>query len=324
MTHGRRALLGAPFASLAWPRVLRAQAAYPGTRPVTLVIPYAPGGIPDVFGNAINQGLAERLGGTFVMDHKPGASTTLGARQVARARPDGYTLLFAGLGTYTLTPLVLRNAGYDPLVDFTPIGMTGSALYLFVAHPRWESLGAIVAAARRRPGEIAYASWGVGSSAHLGTLDLAGRTGIEMTHVPYNGTAAALTDISTGRVDFMISTLAPARPHLEGNRLRAIGVCTPRRYRLLPEVPTVAEQGFDGYAVNNWTAVMAPAGLAPDIAGTLEGALAQTFANPALLARLEPMGITETPTGAAALREALPREIALNRQLVARAGITPE
>lgn len=321
---GRRALLGAPLASLLLPRVARAQSAYPGSRPVSVVIPYAPGGIPDVFGNAINQGLAERTGGNFIMDHKPGASTTLGARQVARARPDGYTLLFAGLGTYTLTPLVLRNAGYDPLTDFTPIGMTGSALYLFVAHPRWENLAAILAAARRRPGEITYASWGVGSSAHLGTVDLARRANVEMTHVPYNGTAAALTDISTGRVDFMISTLAPARPHLEGNRLRAIGVCTPRRFRLLPEVPTVAEQGHEGYSVDNWTALVGPAGLPAEIAGVLEAAVAATFANAALLARLEPMGITETPTGARALREAMPREMALNRELIARAGITPE
>jgi len=324
LTIGRRALLGAPLAGLALPHGAGAQAAFPGTRPVSLVIPYAPGGIPDVFGNAINQGLSERLGGTFVMDHKPGASTTLGARQVARARPDGYTLLFAGLGTFTLTPLVLRNAGYDSLTDFTPIGMTGSALYLFVAHPRWESLAAIIDAARRRPGEITYASWGVGSSAHLGTVDLARRARVEMTHVPYNGTAAALTDISTGRVDFMISTLAPARPHLDGNRLRAIGVCTPRRYRLLPDVPTVAEQGHDGYTVNNWTALVGPAGLPAEIAAALERALAETFSNPALLARLEPLGITETPTGAQALREAMPRELALNRELIARAGITPE
>ncbi|HYF07019.1 MAG TPA: tripartite tricarboxylate transporter substrate binding protein [Acetobacteraceae bacterium] len=320
ISASRRAVL---IVCLAAPRVARSQGSFPGSRPVSLVIPYAPGGIPDVFGSAINQGFAERLGGTFVMDHRPGASTTLGARQVARARPDGYTLLFGGIGTFTLTPLVLRNAGYDPLTDFTPIGMSGSALYLFVANPRWMSLEAILRAARQQPNGISYASWGVGSSAHLGTVDLAQRARVEMVHVPYNGTAAALTDIAAGRVDFMISTLAPARPHLDGGRIRAIGVCTARRFRMLPNVPTVGEQGFTDYTLDNWTAVVGPAGLRDDIAGALEAALAETFASEALLARLEPLGITGAPTGARALREQIPRDLAQHRELVQRAGITP-
>lgn len=317
----RRVLLGA---ALAAPGLARGQPAYPGARSVSLVIPYAAGGIPDVFGNAIIQGLADRLGGTFVLDHKPGASTTLGTRLVARARPDGATLVFAGNGTFSITPFVLRNAGYDPARDFTWLGMTGRALYLFVAHPRWESLAALLAAARQRPGQVSYATWGVGSSAHLGTFDLARRAGVELIHVPYNGTAAALTDVSTGRVDFMLSTLAPAKPHLEAGRVRALGVATPDRFRLLPEVPTVAEQGHPGFEVPNWTAVAAPTGLPTEIAAPLEAALAATFSDAALLARLEPLGITATPTGAAALQTVVLRDLAANRDLVARAGIVPE
>ncbi|MBK1662804.1 Bug family tripartite tricarboxylate transporter substrate binding protein, partial [Paracraurococcus ruber] len=251
-------------------------------------------------------------------------STTLGTRQVARARPDGYTLLFAGNGTFSITPFVLRDAGYDPAKDFTWLGMTGSALYLFVAQPRWESLDALLDAARRRPGEVSYASWGVGSSAHLGTFDLARRAGVDLVHVPYNGTAAALTDIASGRVDFMLSTLAPARPHMEAGRLRPLGVASPARYRLLPEVPTVAEQGFSGYEVPNWTAVAGPAGLPPAVAAALEGALAATFADEQLLARLEPLGITPTPTGAPALVEAVTRDLGINADLIRRAGIRPE
>ena len=317
----RRALLGA---ALAAPGLARAQLAYPGGRSVSLVIPYAAGGIPDVFGNAIIQGLTERLGGTFMLDHKPGASTTLGTRLVARAMPDGKTLVFAGSGTFSITPFVLRNAGYDPARDFTWLGMTGSALYLFVAHPRWASLSALLEAAKRRPGEISYATWGVGSSAHLGTFDLARRAGVELIHVPYNGTAAALTDVSTGRVDVMLSTLAPARPHMEAGRVRALGVATPGRFRLLPEVPTVAEQGHPGFEVPNWTAVAAPAGLPAEVAASLESALTATFADAALLARLEPLGITATATGAEALRTVVARDLAANRDLVQRAGIVPE
>jgi tripartite-type tricarboxylate transporter receptor subunit TctC len=320
----RRGLLAAGLAPLLAPRLARAQGAFPGNRPVSLVIPYAAGGIPDVFGNAINQGLQERLGGTFVMDHKPGASTTLGTRLAARARPDGHTLVFAGNATFTITPFVLRSAGYDPAKDFTWLGMTGIAVYLFVAHPRWESLEQLLAAAKRRPNEISYATWGVGSSAHLGTFDLARRAGVEMIHVPYNGTAAALVDVSSGRVDFMLSTLAPARPHMEANRVRALGIATARRFRPLPDLPTVAEQGFPGYVVPNWTGVAAPAGLPDAIAGQLEAALAQTFSDEALLRRLEPLGVTASPTGARAMREQVARDLAENADLVRRAGITVE
>jgi tripartite-type tricarboxylate transporter receptor subunit TctC len=319
---GGRGLAAAGLALAARPA--RAQSGYPGRQPVSLVIPYAAGGIPDVFGHAITQGLTERLGGTFVMDHKPGASTTLGTRLAARARPDGYTLLFAAIGTFTITPFVLRNVGYDSVADFTHLGMTGSALYVYVANPRWQSLEALVAAARRAPGTITYGSWGVGSSAHLATVDLSRRAGIEMVHVPYNGTAQALTDIAAGRVDFMLSTLAPATPHLDGGRVRALGVATPARFRLLPDVPTVAEQGFPDFVVSNWTSCSAPAGLPRGIAAPLEEALAASFSDPRLLARLEPLGITATPTGAAVMREQLQRDLALNRELVQRAGIVPE
>jgi tripartite-type tricarboxylate transporter receptor subunit TctC len=324
ITTSRRALLVAGLAPIIAPRIARGQAAYPGGRPVSLVIPYAAGGIPDVFGNAITQGLQERLGGTFVMDHKPGASTTLGTRQVARARPDGTMLVFAGNATFTITPFVLRSAGYDPAKDFTWLGLTGIAVYLFVAHPRWESLEQLLAAARNRPNEITYATWGVGSSAHLGTFDLARRAGVEMTHVPYNGTAAALIDVSGGRVDFMLSTLAPAKPHMEAGRVRALGIATAQRFRQLPDLPTIAEQGFADYLVPNWTGVAAPAGLPDSIAGPLDAALAATFSDERLLARLEPLGITASPIGARAMREQVARDLAANVELVRRAGITPE
>lgn len=321
---GRRAVLGAGGAGLLLPGRAGGQGAYPGQRPVSLIIPYAAGGIPDVFGNVIIQGLAERLGGTFVLDHKPGASTTLGTRLAARARPDGYTLVFAGNGTFSITPFVLRDAGYDPAKDFTWLGMTGSAMYLFVAHPRWRDLAALLTAARNAPGTISYATWGVGSSAHLGTFDLARRAGVDLVHVPYNGTAAALTDISAGRVDVMLSTLAPAKPLMDAGRVRALGVAMPGRYRLLAEVPTVAEQGYPGFEVPNWTAVAAPAGLPPEIAAPLEAALAAIFADERVLARLEPFGITAAPTGAQAVRDAMARDLAANRDLVQRAGISPE
>jgi tripartite-type tricarboxylate transporter receptor subunit TctC len=145
-----------------------------------------------------------------------------------------------------------------------------------------------------------------------------------LLHVPYNGTAAALTDVSASRVDFMLSTLAPAKPHLEASRVRALGIASPLRYRLLPDVPTVAEQGYPGYEVPNWTAVAGPAGLPVPVAAALEGALAATFADEQLMARLEPLGITPAPTGEQALRETVARDLAASRELARCAGIMPE
>src|SRR5919199_6657254 len=168
---GRRALLAAG-ATLAAPRLAGAQSSWPAGQTVAVVVPYAPGGASDVVGRLVTQGLQERLGGTFVMDHKPGASTSLAARHVARARPDGTTLLLGTIATFTLTPLAFRNPGYDPIADFAHVTMVCETLSLLVSHPRWSSLAELIAAAKQRPGALSFATWGVGTTAHLPMLDL--------------------------------------------------------------------------------------------------------------------------------------------------------
>jgi tripartite-type tricarboxylate transporter receptor subunit TctC len=224
----RRSLAAAGLALL--PAAARTQPAYPGRQPISLVIPYPPGGIPDVFSQAITTGLQQLLGGTFVSDHRPGGSTTIAARYTARAKPDGTTLMLSSIGSMVLGPLTIRGAGFDPLTDFTHLGMVGGALFFFVANPRWESLDAIVMAAKAKPATITYASWGIGSAAHLAGVELERRTGTQMVHVPYPGAAPSLTDVSQGRVDFSLTALTPAKPHLEGGRLRALGMATPTRF----------------------------------------------------------------------------------------------
>lgn len=298
-----------------------AQESWPGARPVRLVLPFAPGGIPTVIGTLVVQGLKDRLGGAFITENKPGASATLGTRQVALAPPDGHTLLFTGTTVLSLTPFVVGDVGYDPLTSFTHLGMTGNAVMIYVANPRWTRLDEVFAAARRRPGELTYASWGIGSPAHVHTHDLLSRAGVEMTHVPYQGTAPALTDVAGGRIDIFLSTFPAAIPLVEAGKVRALGMATAERWRSIPAVPTVAEQGFPGYALSNWTGVSAPAGLPADIAERIEAALTAMFSDPAVLARLEPLGISATPTGARAMREQLARDVATNRNIVARAGI---
>jgi len=324
---GRRMLLaGAALGGglLAAPRILRAQPAWPGSQPVAVVIPYAPGGASDVVGQLVTQGLQERLGGTFVMDHRPGASTSLAARAVARARPDGNTLLLGTIATFTLTPLALRNAGYDPLADFAHVTMVCQTLSLLVGHPRWNSLPELIAAAKARPGELSYATWGVGTTAHLPMLDLMGRAGFDMLHVPYNGAPPALTDTIAGRTDCMFALLAACRGHLEGGRLRGLAVPTENRPEQLPDVPTFGELGFPDFIYTGWYGVQAPPGTPEPIQARILEAMTATFADPRVRAFMATQGLAPAPMGREAILQRIGRELPLHRSLMRRAGLNPE
>ena len=211
----RRAIVGAAAAALALPSPARAQGkgpdGWPQGRSVSLVIPFTPGGGTDVVARILQEGFTETFGGNFVMEHKPGATTTVGARHVARSRPDGMTLLVGSNSAFALAPFAYKNLGYDPLVDFTHISLLYASAYLLVAHPRWGSFQQVIEAAKREPGKLSYGTWGVGSTAHLLMLEMNERTGTRMLHVPFGGPAPALTEILAGRVDMMFTTFAPAR-----------------------------------------------------------------------------------------------------------------
>ncbi|WP_431269022.1 Bug family tripartite tricarboxylate transporter substrate binding protein [Dankookia sp. P2] len=222
----RRAVLGG-FGLLAAPTIAAAQGrgpeGWPHGRNVSLVVPFTPGGGTDVVARILQEGFAETFGGSFVMEHKPGASTTVGARFVARARPDGGTLLVGSNSALSQAPFAYRNLGYDPLADFTLISLLYASAYLLVANQRWSSFAQVIEAAKRQPGKLSYGTWGVGSTAHMLMLDLCERTGVEMLHVPFGGPAPALTEILAGRVDLMFTTFAPARGHVLEGRLNALG-----------------------------------------------------------------------------------------------------
>lgn len=323
---GRRALLaGAGAGLLAAPpcRPALAQAAWPGGQTVAVVIPYAPGGASDVVGRLVTQGLQERLGGTFVMDHKPGASTSLAARQVARARPDGHTLLLGTIATFTLTPLAFRNPGYDPLADFAHVTMVCETLSLLVANPRWKSLPELIAAAKAKPGALSFATWGVGTTAHLPMLDLMGRAGIDMLHVPYNGSPPAMTDTIAGRTDCMFALLAACKGHLEGGRLRGLAVPTATRPVPLPDVPTFGEQGFDDFIYTGWYGVQAPPGTPEPIQARILEALSAHFADPKVREFMATQGLAPATMGREAVLARIRRELALHKTLMQRAGLEP-
>jgi tripartite-type tricarboxylate transporter receptor subunit TctC len=262
---GRRALLAAAALTppLAAPRPARAQGGagpWPGGQTVSVIIPYAPGGASDVVGRLLTMGLQERLGGAFVMEHRPGASTGLAARHVARAKPDGQTLLLGTIATFTLTPLAFRAPGYDPVSDFAHVTMLCETLSLLVAPPRWNGLGELLAAAKQRPGALSYASWGVGTTAHLPMVDLCGRAGVEMLHVPYNGAPPALTDTIAGRTDCMFALLAACKPHLEAGRLRGLGGAHRRPPRRARRRAHLRRAGLPDFVYTGWYSLQAPPG----------------------------------------------------------------
>lgn len=315
MPFARRALLASPI--LAAPAL--AQSAT-----TAVLVPYAPGGASDVVGRILIEGLTQRLGGNFVMDHRPGASTTIAARQVARAAPDGRTLLLGTIVTFTMAPLALRNPGYDPVTDFSQLSALCDTQSVLVAHPRWDSLAQLLEGARARPGQLSYATWGVGTTAHLPMVDLTSRAGVEMIHVPYNGAPPALTDTIAGRTDCMIALVAAARGHIESGRVKVLGAATPERIGALPALPTIAEQGFPGFGGVAWYSLQGPPGLPEPVKARLTQAAIETFGDARTLAFMAGQGLGPTPMGEAALIARIRRELELHRGLMQKAGITPE
>ncbi len=320
MTIQRRAMLLTPLAAPAFAQ------AWPAGQQVSLIIPYSPGGASDVVGRIVQGGL-QKLGGTVIMEHRPGATTTLAARHVRGARPDGNTLLLGTIATFSLAPNFFRQAGYHPLDDFAQIGQVTETLSVLVAHPRWQSLGQLMDAARARPGQLSYASWGVGSTAHLPMLELLNRAGADMLHVPYNGAPPALTDTIAGRTDCMFALLAAVRGHLEAGRLRPLGIVNGARTEALPGVPSIAEQGFPGFRHAGWYSLQAPLGTPAPVIERIRVAMRETLAEPETIRLMQQNGLTPTPEdqqGEAPLRERITRELVQFRELMTRAGLQPE
>ena len=321
----RRALLGA---ALLAPAVARAQGrgpdGWPNGRSVSLVLPFTPGGGTDVVARVLIDGFTESFGGNFVMEHRPGATTTVGARHVARAKPDGLTLFLGSNSAFAQAPYAYRNLGYDPLADFTHISLLFASAYLLVANPKWQSFQQMIEAAKRAPGTLSYGTWGVGSTAHLLMLDMNARTGTEMLHVPFGGPAPALTEILAGRVDMMFTTFAPARGHVLDGRLRALGTPHEARLTAVPTVPTMIELGLPEFLVSAWWCLAGPAGLPPPLTAALDQAVRSAVVRPAAQKPIEDFGLLPLPLGPEAFVARTRKDLALNADLMRRAGIVPE
>jgi tripartite-type tricarboxylate transporter receptor subunit TctC len=284
------AVAGAPAA---------AQDVYP-TRPVKIMIAFPVGGLLDVISRIVGEKLAGLLGQQFVIEARPGAGGTLATAAVARAEPDGYTLMMIN-DNHAINPSVFKSIPYDSLKDFAPIGFVGSAPLVFTVNAKLSphSVKDLVALAREKPGSLTYGSVGVGSASHLAGEMFTAAAGITMQHVPYRGGAPALNDLVAGHLNTMMLSAVVALPHIAAGALRPIAVAASARLPVLPDVPTLAEAGYSLEAAY-WFGLVAPAGTPAPVVGKLEKALAEVLAMPDVNKRLTDMGAVVQPLGAEA------------------------
>ena len=262
--------------------------------PVTIVVPWAPGGVTDLVARAIGQPLAQSLGQSVVVDNKPGAGGNIGTTQAVRAKADGQTLILVTSTTQAINPHLYSKLAFDPAKDFTPVVYIGSVPNILVVSAKspLKSLDDVLNQARQKPGSISYASGGNGSSQHVAGALLESVAKIEMLHVPYKGAAPALADVIAGQVDLILDTASIS--HIRAGTVRPIAVASDQRIAALPDVPTFAELGLSGMKASAWYGVMGPAGLPPDVITRLNTEINRILKEPDIVKRLQDMGMQIT------------------------------
>lgn len=289
----RRALgaLAATTATATLPATVRAQA-WP-SKPIRLIVGFAPGGGTDIIARAMAQRLSELLGAQIVVENRAGAAGTIGADMVAKAAPDGYTLLMGHSNPNAIAPFVLGKVPYDPANDFSTIQYIGFVPNILVVHPsvNARTVDELIALVRSKPGTMTYASSGIGSSQHLAGALFSKITGTQLTHIPYKGSGQAITDLLAGQVNMNFDTMPPVLPHIMSGKLRALAISTSTRMPQLPDVPTFNEVGIRGFDVTNWYSLMGPKGLPREMVLKLVDAMKKTMEDPSVKGKLEPQGV---------------------------------
>jgi tripartite-type tricarboxylate transporter receptor subunit TctC len=263
------------------PALHAAVATYP-SKPIRLIVPFAPGGGNDTVARTVAQRLSSALGQPVVVDNRPGAGGVLGAELAAKAPADGYTLFLGGVGSHAINPNLQRNMPYDPLRDFAPVSLIAAAPLIIVVHPSLpvKSVPDLIALAKSKPGALNYASNGNGSSSHLAAAMFESMTGTRMVHVPYKGLSPALQDLVTGQVQLMFSSVVGILPQVNAGKLRAIAVTSTNRLPLVPDLPTVAESGVPQYQSSSWYGILAPAGTPRDVVERLNSEIVRAVRDP--------------------------------------------
>ncbi|MBI3068959.1 MAG: tripartite tricarboxylate transporter substrate binding protein [Betaproteobacteria bacterium] len=298
---------------------------YP-VRPVRIVVPFAAGGNVDLVARAVSQRLSESLGQQVIVDNRAGASGLVGTHLVAKAAPDGYTLL-AMANTFAVVPSILSTAGYDPLKDFAGVTQTCLVPQVLVVNPALpvRSVKELVALAKARPGQLSYASAGTGGTGHMAAELFNSHAGLKMLHVPYKGNAQAIVDVISGQVTMMFDQVSTSAPHIKAGKLRALAVTSLKRSPLFPDLPTVDEAGVRGYEDITFNGLVAPAGTPRDILVRLNAEVAKAVAVPELRRRFIQMGVELTASASPeAFTEYVRAEFVKKAKLAREAGIKLE
>lgn len=295
--------------------------AYP-TKPMRLVVPYPPGGPTDFVGRAISARLTELLGQQIVVDNRPGAGTIIGSELIARAAPDGYNLLFGTGGGTFLAPLILPKVPYDPQKDFAPVAMLVISPQVLVVHPGVgaNSVKELIAVAKAKPGQLNFSSVGTGTSPHLGGELFKSLAGVDMVHVPYKGTAPAMTDLIAGRVQLAWSSIPTVLTHVQAGRLKMLGIGGTRRSPALPDIPTIADT-LPGFELVTWYAIFAPTGTPAAIISRLNAETAKVLRDADLVKRFSEQGLEPTVMTPAELKRYTENDVNRWARLIKAANI---
>ncbi len=302
-----------------------AAAGYP-KKAVRVIVPAAPGGGADIVARLIGQQLGKSLGQSFLADNRPGAANIVGTEIVAKAQPDGYTLIVNTAGPMSINPLIYAKLPYDAVKDFAPITNVADTALVLVVNPAVpaKSVADLITLAKTKPGQLAFASWGRGSANHLGTELFMMMSQVKLLHVPYKGSGAAMPDVLSGNVQMIFDTIASAVPQIRAGRLRPLGVSSPKRSPAIPAVPTISESGLNGYEAGSWFGFLAPARTPPEIVTKLHGEIIKAMKLPEVQERLATLGLDPVGNTPAQFGEQIRSDLAKWGKVVQAAGIQPE
>lgn len=317
----KKALLATLLCGVHW----LAQAAFP-EEPITLIVPFPPGGATDILARKLAGPMGQRLGQAVVVENKAGAGTAIGAVALAKSPPDGYTLLISSNTTFTVNAALKRTLPYDPQKDFESIGLIGTSPLVLLAHPQFpaNNVKELLALAQRDPKGLNFGSFGVGTSAHMAGEMFKVMTGANLVHVAYRGSAPAMTDLIGGQIPLSFDTSVAAMPQMTAGKVKAIAVTSRQRSPQMPQVPTVAEAGFPDYEMVPWVGFVGRRGMPAEVSRKLSQALKDSLADPALKAELQKVGLDVLFQPGSVYDTKVAQELPLLRAYVHRANIPVE